>query len=178
MKKKHGSVPKLHTCSGPESRNEQKYRHSKRRLKRNSGSVPLGTNNPTRLGSPRSDRGPTGGPSPPDPATAITTLAPSDEAASAVASGRVLRQKDSHPPRTRASHSGRETETQGCRRPDGGRGAAPWPSDDGPPLPAWLEEVSVELEDAVLPQTPGEEEGNRPPRRQPPDSPHPPSWPG
>jgi hypothetical protein len=24
MRKKHGSVPKLHTCSGPESRNEQK----------------------------------------------------------------------------------------------------------------------------------------------------------
>jgi hypothetical protein len=28
MRKKHGSVPKLHTCSGPESRNEQKTRHS------------------------------------------------------------------------------------------------------------------------------------------------------
>jgi hypothetical protein len=32
----------------------------------------------------------------------------------------------------------------------------------------------VKLEDVVLPQTPGEEEGNRLPRRQPPDSPHPP----
>jgi hypothetical protein len=59
-----------------------------------------------------------------------------------------------------------------------GRSAAPWLSDGGPPIPAWLEEVSAKLEDAVLPQTPGEEKGNRPTRRQPPDSPHPPSWPG
>jgi hypothetical protein len=45
------------------------------------------------------------------------------------------------------------------RRPDGGRGAAPWLSDGGPPIPAWLGEVSVKLEDAILPQTPGEEKG-------------------
>jgi hypothetical protein len=54
---------------------------------------------------------------------------------------------------------------------------APWLCDDNPPLPAWLEGASVMLEDAVLPQTNGEEEGNRPTRRQPPDSPRPPSWP-
>ena len=29
MRKKHGSVPKLHTCSGLDSHNEQKHWHSK-----------------------------------------------------------------------------------------------------------------------------------------------------
>jgi hypothetical protein len=117
MKKKHGSVPKLHTCSGLDSHNEQKHWHSKYPYKRNSGSVPAGTNNPTKSGNPRSDREPTGGPPLPDPATAATTLAPGGEAASAAASGQVLRQEGSHPRRTRTSHSGRETETQGYWRP-------------------------------------------------------------
>ncbi len=77
--------------------NEQKHWHSKCHYKRNSGSVPAGTNNPTRLGNPRSDRGPTGGPPPPDPATAATTPALGGEAVSAAASGQVLRQEGSHP---------------------------------------------------------------------------------
>jgi hypothetical protein len=117
MRKKHGSVPKLHTCSGLDSHDEQKHWHSKCHYKRNSGSVPAGTNNPTKSGNPRSDHEPTGGPPPPDPATAATTSAPGGEAASAAASGQVLRQEGSHPQRTRTSHSGRETETQGYWRP-------------------------------------------------------------
>ena len=117
MRKKHGSAPRLHTCSGLDSHNEQRHRHSKCHYKRNSGSVPAGTNNPTKSGNPRSDRKPTGGPPPPDPATAATTPAPGGEAASAAASGQVLRQEGSHPQRTRTSHSGRETETQGYWRP-------------------------------------------------------------
>jgi hypothetical protein len=52
MRKKHGSAPKIHTCSGPDSRNEQKDQHSRCHYKRNSGSVSAGTNNPTRLGGP------------------------------------------------------------------------------------------------------------------------------
>jgi hypothetical protein len=36
-------VPKLHTCSGLDSHNEQKHWHSKCHYKRNSGSVPVGT---------------------------------------------------------------------------------------------------------------------------------------
>jgi hypothetical protein len=52
IRKKHGSVPKIHTCSGPDSHNEQKDRHSRCHYKRNSGSVFAGTNNPTRLGGP------------------------------------------------------------------------------------------------------------------------------
>jgi hypothetical protein len=43
MRKKHGSVPKLHTCSGLDSHNEQKHWHSRCHHKRNSGSVPAGT---------------------------------------------------------------------------------------------------------------------------------------
>jgi hypothetical protein len=52
MRKKHGSVPKLHTCSGLDSHNEQKHWHSKCHYKRNSGSTSAGTNNPTRWGRP------------------------------------------------------------------------------------------------------------------------------
>jgi hypothetical protein len=52
MRKKHGSVPNLHTCSGLNSHNEQKHWHSKCHYKRNSGSTSAGTNNPTRLGGP------------------------------------------------------------------------------------------------------------------------------
>jgi hypothetical protein len=47
---KHGSVPKLHTCSGLDSHNEQKHWHSKCRYKRNSDSPSAGTNNPTLRG--------------------------------------------------------------------------------------------------------------------------------
>jgi hypothetical protein len=50
MRKKHGSVPKLHICSGLDSHNEQKHWHSKCPYKRNSGSPSAGTNNPTRWG--------------------------------------------------------------------------------------------------------------------------------
>jgi hypothetical protein len=45
MRKKHGYVPKIHTCSGLDSHNEQKHRHSKCHCKRNSGSVPAGMTN-------------------------------------------------------------------------------------------------------------------------------------
>jgi hypothetical protein len=50
MRKKHGSVPKLHTCSGLDSHDEQKHWHSKCHYKRNSGSPSAGTNNPTPWG--------------------------------------------------------------------------------------------------------------------------------
>jgi hypothetical protein len=43
-------VPKLHTCSGLDSHNEQKHWHSKCHYKRNSGSPSAGTNNPTPWG--------------------------------------------------------------------------------------------------------------------------------
>jgi hypothetical protein len=49
-------MPKLHTCSGLDSHNEQKHRHSKCHYKRNSGSTSAGTNNPTRWGGPTEQR--------------------------------------------------------------------------------------------------------------------------
>jgi hypothetical protein len=44
MRKKHGSAPKIHTCSGLDSHNEQKHWHSRCHYKWNSGSVPAGMN--------------------------------------------------------------------------------------------------------------------------------------
>jgi hypothetical protein len=43
-------VPKLPTCSGPDSHNEQKHWHSKCHYKWNSSSSSAGTNNPTQWG--------------------------------------------------------------------------------------------------------------------------------
>jgi hypothetical protein len=80
MRKKHGSVPKLYTCSGLDSHNEQTHWHSKCHYQRNFSSIPAGTNNPTRSGNPRSDREPTGGPPPPDPATATPHFCPDQRA--------------------------------------------------------------------------------------------------
>jgi hypothetical protein len=65
----------------------------------------------------RSNRRLTSGSSPPVLTTTTTTPSPSGKAASVAASGQVLRQEGSHPQRTRTSHSGRETETQGYWRP-------------------------------------------------------------
>jgi hypothetical protein len=62
MRKKHGSEPKSHTCSGLDNHNEQKHWHSRCHYKRNSGSTSAGTNNPTRrLGGLRNNRRPTNG---------------------------------------------------------------------------------------------------------------------
>jgi hypothetical protein len=88
MRKKHGSAPKIHTCSGPDSHNEQKDRHSRCHYKRNSGSVSAGTNDPTRLGGLRSNRRPTDGSPSPAPAAATTTPVPGGRTAAAMASGR------------------------------------------------------------------------------------------
>jgi hypothetical protein len=94
MRKKHGPVPKIHTCSGLDSHNEQKHWHSKCHYKRNSGSTSAGTNNPTRWGGGglRSNRRPTGGS--PSPALAATTTTPAlgGRTAAAMASGRTLLQ--------------------------------------------------------------------------------------
>jgi hypothetical protein len=92
MRKQHGSVPKIHTCSGPDSHNEQKHWHPRCHYKRNSGSTSAGTNNPTRRGRGlRSNRRPTNGLSSPAPAAATTTTsAPGVRTAAAMTSGRML----------------------------------------------------------------------------------------
>jgi hypothetical protein len=92
MRKKHGSVPKIHTCSGLDSHNEQKYWHSKCHYKQNSGSTSTGTNNPTRWGGLRSNRRSTGSSPSPAPAATTMTPAPGGRTAAAMASGRTLLQ--------------------------------------------------------------------------------------
>jgi hypothetical protein len=95
MRKKHGSVPKIHTCSGPDSHNEQTPA-----LK-----VPLqtelrfclrGYEQPPTLEGPRGDKAPGGSP-PPAPATATTTSAPGSQTAAAIASGRTPLQQCPRP---------------------------------------------------------------------------------
>jgi hypothetical protein len=49
-------VPKLHTCSGLDSHNEQKHWHSRCHHQRNSGSPSTGANNPTPWGRPAEQR--------------------------------------------------------------------------------------------------------------------------
>jgi hypothetical protein len=118
MRKKHGSTPKIHTYSGPDSHNEQKDRHSRCHYKRNSGSTSAGTNNPTRLGGLRSNRGPTDGSPSPAPAAATTTPATGGRTAAAMASGRTPLQPCPRPRRcSRGEEKYKEPE---ARSADGG----------------------------------------------------------
>jgi hypothetical protein len=85
MRKKHGSVPKLHTCSGLDSRDEQTHRHSRCHYKRNSGSPPQERTTPLHGEGLRSNRRLTSGSPPPVLTTATVdrrccdlALAPAD----------------------------------------------------------------------------------------------------
>jgi hypothetical protein len=125
MRKKHGSVPKIHTCLGPNSHNEQKDRHSRCHYKRNPGSTSAGTNNPTRLGGLRSNRGPTDDSPSPAPAAATTTPTPGGRTAAAMASERTPLQPC---PRPRQCSRGKDKYKEPeARSADGGGD----PVDDG-----------------------------------------------
>jgi hypothetical protein len=119
MRKKHGSVPKLHTCSGLDSHNEQKHWHSKCHYKRNSGSTSAGTNDPTRWGRGlRSSRRPTGGSPSSAPPAMTMTPAPGGRIAAARASGWMLLQSCPRPRRrSRGADKYKEPE---ARSADGG----------------------------------------------------------
>jgi hypothetical protein len=101
MRKKHGFVPKIHTCSGPDNRNKQTPA-----LK-----VPLQTElwfhlrryeQPPTLEGLRSNRRPTDGSLTPAPAAATTTSAPGGQTAVAMTSGQTLLQQGPCPhPRPR-----------------------------------------------------------------------------
>jgi hypothetical protein len=89
MRKKHGSVPKIHTCSGPDNHNEQTPA-----LK-----VPLQTElqfhlrryeQPPTLEGLRGNKRPTDGSPTPAPAAATTTSAPGGQTAAAMPSGWAL----------------------------------------------------------------------------------------
>jgi hypothetical protein len=119
MRKKHGSVPKLHTCSGLDSHNEQKHRHSKCHYKRNSGSPSAGTNIPHSMGEGlRSNRRLTSGSPPPALTTTTTTPAPDGRVAAAQASGWALLQSCPRP--HRRSRGEDKYEEPEARSADGG----------------------------------------------------------
>jgi hypothetical protein len=112
-------VPKLHTCSGLDSHNEQKHWHSKCHYKRNSGSPLRRYEQPHSEGEGlRSNRRLTSGPSPPVLTTAITTPAPDRRAAAVRASGRALLQSCPRP--RRRSRREDKYEEPKARGADGG----------------------------------------------------------
>jgi hypothetical protein len=113
MRKKHGSVPKIHTCSGPDSHNEQKTGIQ--------GAITNGTpvpppqvrTTPHNWGGLRSNRRPTDGSSSPAPAAATTTPAPGSRTAAAMASGRTPLQPCPRPRRpSRGEDKCKEPEAQ------------------------------------------------------------------
>jgi hypothetical protein len=95
MSKKHGSMPKIHTCSGPDSHNEQTPA-LKVPLQMELHFRPHGYEQPPALEGPRGDKAP-GGSMLPAPAAATTTSAPGGQTAAAIASGRTPLQQCPRP---------------------------------------------------------------------------------
>jgi hypothetical protein len=95
MRKKHGSVPKIHTCSGPDSHNELTPA-LKVPLQTELRFCPRGYEQPPTLEGPRGDKVP-GRPPPPTPAAATTTSVPGGRTAAAMASGRTSLQQCPRP---------------------------------------------------------------------------------
>jgi hypothetical protein len=96
MRKKHGSVPKIHTCLGPDSHNEQTLAIQ----------VPLQTElrfhlcryeQPPTLEGLWSNRTPTDGSLTPAPAAATTTSASGGRTAAAMTSGQTLLRRGPRP---------------------------------------------------------------------------------
>jgi hypothetical protein len=116
MRKKHGSVPKIHTCSGPDSRNEQTPA-LKVPLQMEPRFRPRGYEQPLTLEDPRGDKAPAGSP-PPAPAAATTTSALAGRTAAAMAPGWTpLQQRPRPRPRSRGEDKYKEPE---ARSVDGG----------------------------------------------------------
>jgi hypothetical protein len=88
MRKKHGFVPKIHTCSGPNNHNEQTPA-LKVPLQAELRFHPCRYEQPPTLEGLRGDETPGGSP-PPAPAAATTTSAPGGRTAAATTSGQTL----------------------------------------------------------------------------------------
>jgi hypothetical protein len=95
MRKKHGPVPKIHTCSGPDSHNEQTPA-LKVPLQAELRFHPHRYEQPPTLEGLRGDETPGGSPTP-APAAATMTSAPGGQTAAAMASGRTLLQQGPRP---------------------------------------------------------------------------------
>jgi hypothetical protein len=118
MRKKHGSVPKLHTCSGPESRNEQNT-GIRSAITNGTPVPPPKYERPHSIGvGLRSNRGLTSGTPPPTLTTTTTAPTPDGRAAAAQASGWVLLRSCPRP--RRRSRGEDKYEGPEARRADGG----------------------------------------------------------
>jgi hypothetical protein len=118
MRKKHGSTPKIHTCSGPNSRNEQNTGIQDAITNGTPVPPPQVRTTPHDWGGLRSNRRPTGGSPSPAPAAATTTPAPGGRTAAAMASGRTPLQPCPRPRwRSRGEDKYKEPE---ARSADGG----------------------------------------------------------
>jgi hypothetical protein len=95
MRKKHGSVPKIHTCSGPDSHNEQTPA-LKVPLQTELRFRPRRNEQPPTLEGLRGDKTPGGSPTP-APVAATTTSALGGQTAAAMVSGRTLLQRAPRP---------------------------------------------------------------------------------
>jgi hypothetical protein len=117
MRRKHDTVPKIHTCSGPDSHNEQTPA-LKGPLQTELRFRPRGYEQPPpTLEGPRGDKAP-GRPPSPAPAAATTTSAPGGRTAAAMASGRMPLQQCPRPHlRSRGEDKYKEPE---ARSADGG----------------------------------------------------------
>jgi hypothetical protein len=95
MRKKHGFMPKIHTCSGPDSHNEQAPT-LKVPLQMELQFCPRRYEQPPTLEGLRGDEAPGGSPTP-APAAATTTSAPGGQTIAAMTSGRTLLQRAPRP---------------------------------------------------------------------------------
>jgi hypothetical protein len=123
MREKHGFTPKIHTCSGPDSHNEQTPAF-KVPLQTELRFRPRGYEQPPTLGGPRGDKAPGGSP-PPALAAATTTSAPGGQTAAAMASGRTPLQQC---PRPRPHSRGEDMLSKPKSRRPGARMVAVTPS--------------------------------------------------
>jgi hypothetical protein len=123
MREKHGFTPKIHTCSGPDSHNEQTPTF-KVPLQTELRFRPRGYEKPPTLGGLRGDKAPGGSP-PPAPAAATTTSAPDGQTAAVMTSGRTPLQQC---PRPRPHSRGEDKLPKPKSRRPGARMVAVTPS--------------------------------------------------
>jgi hypothetical protein len=129
MRKKHGFMPKIHTCSGPDSHDEQTPT-LKVPLQMELRFHPRKYEQPPTLEGLRGDKTPGGSP-PPALAAATTTSAPGGQTAAAMTSGQTLLRQGPRPcPRSRCEDKQKAVELEVSPR------VAPTISSAEKPLPA------------------------------------------
>jgi hypothetical protein len=111
MRKKHGFMPKIHTCSGPDSHNEQTSA-LKVPLQAELRFHPRRYEQPPTLEGLRGDETPSGSP-PPAPTAVTTTSAPGGQTAVAMTLGQTLLRQGPRPrPRSRGEDEQKAVELE------------------------------------------------------------------